>query len=157
MHIAVVSAHELSPETPAIARELSRGHRVTVYTRRYSPELRDRGRLAPGVTVEHVPAGPATRLPESGLLPYLSDFSAGLQERWDRERPDVIHAHSWTSGLAAIAGAEAARGTGAPRRPTRSAGGTRRRRTRPGRAPAAAPTPASASAWNVPSAAAPTR
>ena len=106
MHIAIVSAHELSPETPAIARELSRGHRVTVYTRRYSPELRDRGRLAPGVTVEHVPAGPATRLPESGLLPYLSDFSAGLQERWDRERPDVIHAHSWTSGLAAIAGAE---------------------------------------------------
>ncbi len=107
MHIAIVSAHELSPETPAIARELSRGHRVTVYTRRYSPELRDRGRLAPGVTVEHVPAGPATWLPEGKLLPYLSDFSAGLQERWGRERPDVIHAHSWTGGLAAIAGADA--------------------------------------------------
>jgi len=111
MHIAIVSAHEVAPETPAIARELSRGHRVTVYTRRDSPERRDRGRLAPGVIVEHVPAGPARWLPESGLLPYLSDFSAALQERWGRERPDVIHAHSWTSGLAAIAGAD---GLGVP-------------------------------------------
>lgn len=111
MHIAIVSAHEVAPETPAIARELSRGHRVTVYTRRDSPERRDRGRLVPGVAVEHVPAGPAQWLPENGLLPYLSDFSAGLQERWGKERPDVIHAHSWTSGLAAIAGSD---GLGVP-------------------------------------------
>lgn len=106
MHIAIVSAAALSPETPAIARELSRGHRVTLYTRRSSPEGRDRVRLAPGVTVEHVPAGPPEELPESSLLPYLPDFSARLHARWDKERPDVIHAHSWAGGLAAIAGAD---------------------------------------------------
>ncbi len=58
-----------------------------------------------------MPAGPAQWLPENGLLPYISDFSAGLQERWGKERPDVIHAHSWTSGLAAIAGSD---GLGVP-------------------------------------------
>ncbi|MEZ0071704.1 glycosyltransferase [Planotetraspora sp. GP83] len=101
MDIAIVSAHELTPDTPAIARELARGHRVTVYTRS----------KAKGTGVEHVPAGPDVELSESDLLPYISDFSAGLRRRWAKNRPDIIHAHSWTSGLAAIAGSE---GLGVP-------------------------------------------
>ncbi|MEW9533645.1 glycosyltransferase [Microbispora sp. NPDC049125] len=96
MDIAIVSAHELTPDTPAIARELARGHRVTVYTRS----------KVKGAGVEHVPAGPDVELSESDLLPYISDFSAGLRDRWRRHRPDIIHAHSWSSGLAAIAGSE---------------------------------------------------
>jgi len=109
MNIAIVATQAVVHS--AIARELSRGHRVTVYTRRESPEGRDRMRLTPGVMVDHIPAGPPRHLPDSGLLPYLSDFSMGLQARWDRERPDVIHAHSWTGGLAAIAGSD---GLGVP-------------------------------------------
>ena len=96
MDIAIVCAHGLSPETPAIARQLARGHRVTVYTRA----------KVKGAGVEHVPAGPDVELSESDLLPYLPDFSAALRRRWHKKRPDIIHAHSWTSGLAAIAGSE---------------------------------------------------
>lgn len=96
MDIAIVSAHELTPDTPAIARELARGHRVTMYTRCG----------ARGAAIEYVPAGPDVELSESELLPYLPDFSAGLRRRWRENRPDIIHAYSWTSGLAAIAGSE---------------------------------------------------
>jgi glycosyltransferase involved in cell wall biosynthesis len=101
MNIAIVSAHGLTPDTPAIARELARDHRVAVYTRSH----------ATGTTVQHVPAGPDVELSERDLLPYLPDFSAGLRRRWSRERPDIIHAHSWSSGLAALAGSE---GLGVP-------------------------------------------
>ncbi|MFI7033440.1 glycosyltransferase [Microbispora rosea] len=101
MDIAIVTAHELTPDTPAIARELGRGHRVTVYTRS----------MVKGDGVEHVPAGPDMELSESDLLPYISDFSDGLRRRWREHRPDIIHAYSWSSGLAAIAGSE---GLGVP-------------------------------------------
>ncbi|MEO3861733.1 glycosyltransferase [Acrocarpospora sp. B8E8] len=103
MHIAIVSTHSLSSDTPAIARELGRGHSVTVYTRTSS--------AIKGVRVERVPAGPAGELSDSDLLPYISDFSDGLKRCWRRDRPDVIHAHSWTGGLAAIAGSD---GLGVP-------------------------------------------
>ncbi len=41
-----------------------RGHHVTVHTRRDSSELPERVRTAPGVTVEHVRAGPAVPMPK---------------------------------------------------------------------------------------------
>lgn len=101
MNIAIVFAHGVTADTPAIARELARDHRVAVYTRSH----------ATGTTVERMQAEPDEELSESDLLPYLADFSAGLRRRWKRERPDIIHAHSWSSGLAAIAGSE---GLGVP-------------------------------------------
>jgi glycosyltransferase involved in cell wall biosynthesis len=88
-----------------------RGHHVTVYTRRDDSGLPDRVRLGPGVTVEHVPAGPATILPKDALLPYMAQFGDHLATRWIAEPPDVAHAHFWMSGLAAHRGA---RGTGIP-------------------------------------------
>ncbi|GAA0412234.1 glycosyl transferase [Acrocarpospora corrugata] len=103
MHIAIVSTHGLSADAPAIARELGRGHSVTVYTRSASD--------IKGVRVEQVPAGPAGELSDNDLLPYISDFSDGLKKCWRQDRPDVIHAHSWTGGLAAIAGSD---GLGVP-------------------------------------------
>ncbi|WP_214104341.1 glycosyltransferase [Acrocarpospora catenulata] len=109
MHIAIVSTHVLSSDTPAIARELGRGHSVTVYTRTNSA-IKASSAIK-GVTVEQVPAGPAEELSENDLLPYISDFSDGLKRCWRKDRPDVIHAHSWTSGLAAIAGSD---GLGVP-------------------------------------------
>jgi glycosyltransferase involved in cell wall biosynthesis len=95
-----------------LARALGeRGHHVTVYTRRDDPTLPDRIRAGPGVSVEHVPAGPATVLPKDALLPYMAEFGEHLVGRWLVEPPDVVHAHFWMSGLAAQ---RAARGTGIP-------------------------------------------
>jgi glycosyltransferase involved in cell wall biosynthesis len=89
-----------------LARALgAHGHEVTVYTRRDGGSLRNRVRLSRGVTVEHVPAGPATEVPKDRLLPYMAPFGRYLAERWQREPPDVVHAHFWMSGMAALAGA----------------------------------------------------
>lgn len=83
----------------------ARGHEVTVYTRRDGASLRSRVRLCRGVTVEHVPAGPAREVPKDKLLPYMTAFGRYLADRWQREPPDIVHAHFWMSGLAALAGA----------------------------------------------------
>ncbi|MEU8341505.1 glycosyltransferase [Spirillospora sp. NPDC048832] len=91
-----------------LATELGRqGHYVTVYTRRDAPALPDRVRLAPGVAVEHVPAGPPERIPKDGLLPWMHDFGTYLERRWAADPPDVAHAHFWMSGLAAVQAAQA--------------------------------------------------
>ncbi|NMH98374.1 glycosyltransferase [Pseudonocardia acidicola] len=89
-----------------LARALGRrGHDVVVHTRRDAPDLPDRVVAAPGVTVEHVPAGPARPVPKDDLLPYMPAFGDHLARRWARRRPDVAHAHFWLSGLAARHGA----------------------------------------------------
>jgi len=109
-----------------LARALGeRGHHVTVYTRRDGLQLPDRLRAGPGVTVEHVPAGPARRMPKDALLPYMAEFGDRLARRWLVEPPDVAHAHFWMSGLAAHRGA---RGTGIPVLQTFHALGTVKRR-----------------------------
>ncbi|MBP2703065.1 glycosyltransferase [Microbispora sp. RL4-1S] len=90
----------------ALAR---RGHEVTVHTRRTGPGQPDVVPLAlgePGVTVEHVPAGPAAPVPKDELLPYLPEFAECLARRWSAERPDVVHAHFWMSGLVSLTAAE---------------------------------------------------
>ncbi|GIH73961.1 glycosyltransferase [Planobispora longispora] len=117
MNIAFVSSDALSAtqdqpvpsahrnQILAVARELGREHKVTIYTRRGADSSKTRVRVAHGVTMEHLPAGPAQDLPEDGVLPYLPDMGSELMRRWGQNRPDVIHAHSWTGGLAALAGA----------------------------------------------------
>jgi len=91
----------------ALAQALAReGHAVTVYTRRDDENLPDSVRLGHGVLVEHVPAGPPREIPEDKLAPCLPKFGAYLARRWKEERPDIVHAHFWMSGLAALAGAE---------------------------------------------------
>lgn len=119
MNIAIVAGDAVPTETTehsdaaaqrahlyAVARELGREHRVSIYTRLDSPDCRPKARLAPGVTVEHLPAGPAKKLPEEGVLRYISDFGEQLMRRWDADPPDIIHAYSWTGGLAVMAGAQ---------------------------------------------------
>ena len=96
----------------SLARALAGlGHRVTIYARRDSGELPGSAILAPGVTVEHLAAGPPTPLADGKLAVHLAEFSGHLAQRWRRNRPDIAHAHSWTSGLAALA---AARDIGVP-------------------------------------------
>lgn len=95
----------------ALAR---RGHELVVYTRRDSEELPDRVRLAPGVEVEHVPAGPARPIAKDELLPYMAAFGHQLARRWQLARPDVVHAHFWMSGVAALTGIAGMGNSGLP-------------------------------------------
>jgi glycosyltransferase involved in cell wall biosynthesis len=82
-----------------------RGHRVTVYTRRDSPDLPDQVHTPEGVRVVHVPAGPPGPVPKDELLPYMPRFGAYLSRTWSGDPPDVVHAHFWMSGMAALAAA----------------------------------------------------
>ncbi|GAA1879516.1 glycosyltransferase [Actinomadura bangladeshensis] len=117
-----------------LATELGRqGHYVTVYTRRDAPALPDRVRLAPGVAVEHVPAGPPERIAKDDLLPWMHDFGTYLERRWAADPPDVAHAHFWMSGLAAIQAAQAAGARRVPVVQTYHALGTVKRRHQGGR------------------------
>ena len=80
------------------------GHQVTVYARRDGRALPERARLAPGVSVEYVgPADPGGD--DSRLVAQVGAFSAPLHAAWAKDRPDVVHALRWTSGLAALAAA----------------------------------------------------
>jgi glycosyltransferase involved in cell wall biosynthesis len=87
------------------------GHTVVVHTRRDDPELPRRVPLAPRLDVDHVDAGPARVIPKDDLLPHMDAFAADLERQWSAEPPDVVHAHFWMSGYAALA---AARSVGVP-------------------------------------------
>jgi D-inositol-3-phosphate glycosyltransferase len=107
-----------------------RGHEVSVYTRRDDVDLPDRVELAPGVVVEHVPAGPPAEVPKDELLPYMAEFGRYLANRFDLDPPDLVHAHFWMSGLAAML---ATRGTEIPVIQTFHALGVVKRRYQGGR------------------------
>jgi glycosyltransferase involved in cell wall biosynthesis len=94
VHVAGLSA--------AMVRQ---GAEVVVHTRR------DGARLAPsvqvgGVTVDHVDAGPPCQIPKDELLPHMDEFAARLHDAWAVQRPDLVHAHFWMSGRAALMAAE---------------------------------------------------
>jgi glycosyltransferase involved in cell wall biosynthesis len=120
MRIAMVSEHA-SPlavlggvdaggqnvHVAALASALGeRGDMVVVHTRRDGTELPRRVALAPGVEVDHVDAGPACELPKDELAPYMGDFANDLREQWAAQPPDIVHAHFWMSGVAALAAAQ---------------------------------------------------
>jgi len=92
-----------------LSRSLAgRGHGVTVYARRRGASLPERADFGPGVKIEYI--GPEDRRPPAGgqdadLLAQVPEFSRPLHERWRHDRPDVVHALRWTSGLAALAAA----------------------------------------------------
>jgi glycosyltransferase involved in cell wall biosynthesis len=115
-HVAELSA--------ALADE---GHDVRVYTRRDAIDLPPVVRTPDGVSVVHVPVGPAQPLPKDELLPYMPEFGRWLVGQWrDGDwTPTVAHAHFWMSGLAALA---AGRQTGVPVVLTYHALGTVKRR-----------------------------
>ena len=117
MRIALV-AHHGSPLTPATSQEsfpqaagiaahaqalAKLGHRVTIYARRDSRGLPGSAILSPGVTVEHVAAGPPVPVAPGELAEHVAPFGDYLTQRWERNQPDVAHAYFWTSGLAALA------------------------------------------------------
>jgi glycosyltransferase involved in cell wall biosynthesis len=116
MRIAMVSEHA-SPlaavggvdaggqnvHVESLARALARaGHDVTVHTRRDAPDLPAQVRTAEGVLVDHLDAGPAEPLPKDDLLPLVGEMGSLLAARFAESKPDVVHAHFWMSGLAAL-------------------------------------------------------
>jgi glycosyltransferase involved in cell wall biosynthesis len=82
----------------------ARGHDVRIYTRRDARRQPAEVPVSAGVTVVHTPAGPAKPLPKDALLPYMGGFGRWLGRQWRRGlwAPDVVHAHFWMSGLAAL-------------------------------------------------------
>jgi glycosyltransferase involved in cell wall biosynthesis len=146
MKIAMVAQHAapLRPSAPAsprpddaelseLTRSLARqGHQVTVYTQQDAP---GQAELDNGVRVERIPAGPCG---DGELLAHMSAFSDPLRQRLRRERPDIVHAMSWTNGLAALA---ATRGLGIPVVQSFSSLGVAERREHAG-ADQSAPAPA---------------
>ncbi|MEV3961455.1 glycosyltransferase [Nocardia sp. NPDC050193] len=84
-----------------------RGHDVTVYTRREDAAAPTTVRTEHGYRVTRVPAGPSKVLPKDELLPFMAEFGEFLRQDWQREAPDVAHAHFWMSGLATLAAAPA--------------------------------------------------
>jgi D-inositol-3-phosphate glycosyltransferase len=96
----------------ALATELGRrGNEVVVYTRRDDADLPPKLTMAPGVVVRHVDSGPTQPISKDELLPYMAEFAKALAQEWATERPDVVHAHFWMSGQAAL---EAAHPLGIP-------------------------------------------
>src|SRR3984957_3159348 len=115
MKIALVAQHSTpspgaaGPGRAAAVAEMSRslageGHQVTVYARRDGSALPERADLAPGVSVDDVgPPGPGGD--DSRLVSQIGAFSEPLRAAWAKDRPDVVHAVRWTSGLAALSAA----------------------------------------------------
>lgn len=86
-----------------LSRSLAaRGASITVYTRRDDPELPGRLGMAAGVGVEHVDAGPPEPVFRDDLLPFMRQFGRRLRRAWELDPPDLVHAHHWMSGLAAL-------------------------------------------------------
>jgi len=128
MKIALVAQHAtpLRPRTGSgpdsddvglseLTRKLAaHGHQVTVFAQKHQPDLPDQAELHNGVRVKHINAGPVAagdNQGDAGLLERVPAFSGPLRSHWQRDRPDVVHALHWTSGLAALA---AARDLGLP-------------------------------------------
>jgi glycosyltransferase involved in cell wall biosynthesis len=100
-----------------LTRKLAgQGHQVTLYAQKNLADLPDQADLHAGVRVEHIDTGApaaetATEPGDADLLERVPAFSGPLRSLWQSDRPDVVHALRWTSGLAALA---AARDLGIP-------------------------------------------
>jgi glycosyltransferase involved in cell wall biosynthesis len=116
MKIALVARHvtaQASPSDPYAAEQAAhvaglgkalagRGHNVVIYARKDAPGMPDRETLARGLTVRYIKAGPSAPLPADQLPQHVAEIGRYLAARWKRDTPDIVHAHHWTSGLAAL-------------------------------------------------------
>ncbi len=87
-----------------LALELAeRGHLVDVFTRRDCADGPTVVPWAPRVRVIHAEAGPSCVLPKEALLPYMPELAQSIVSftRATGVRYDVMHAHFWTSAVAA--------------------------------------------------------
>jgi glycosyltransferase involved in cell wall biosynthesis len=116
MKIALVARHASAPATSAdpyaaeqaahvagLGRALAAlGHNVVIYARKDVPGMPDRETLAPGLMARYIKAGPPAALAADELPQYVGEIGRYLAARWKKDTPDIVHAHHWTSGLAAL-------------------------------------------------------
>ncbi|MCS7477938.1 glycosyltransferase [Umezawaea endophytica] len=96
-----VESAEYRTHIADLAAALSRsGHAVTLHVRRDSPDLPVVARTRRGYRLSRVPAGPPVPLAREALPSCLDEFASYLDRQWDDHAPDVVHLHSWLSGLA---------------------------------------------------------
>ncbi|MGW0197854.1 glycosyltransferase [Nonomuraea sp. NPDC003201] len=101
--IGGVDAGGQNVHVAALAQALAqRGHDVVVHTRRSSSSQPESAPMAAGVRVEYVRAGPAVPIPKDDLPTYMPAFAEQLARSWARRAPDIVHAHFWMSGTAAL-------------------------------------------------------
>ncbi len=87
-----------------LALELAeRGHTVDVFTRRDCADTPTVVPWAARVRVIHAEAGPPCVLPKETLLPHMAELAQSIVAfaRGTGARYDVMHAHFWTSAVAA--------------------------------------------------------
>ena len=109
-HANPLPAHRGEPACPAslhvcaLSRQLAkRGHKVTVYARRSSPDQPEgRTRMARGVSVTYLDAGPGRPLTDDEQAEHTGAFGTALARALGEDAPDVMHTVGWTSGLAAL-------------------------------------------------------
>lgn len=105
MRIAFV-ADLTVPHVAELSKALAHhGHDVTVYTRQTGRGSPQEEQAASGCRVVRVPAG--KEAPEDPMR-HVGPFARFLQNRWRDDAPDVVHAHAWLSGVAAVPAARAA-------------------------------------------------
>lgn len=119
MKIALVARHASVPATQSdqyageqatcvtdLGKALAaHGHNVVIYARKDAPGLPDRETLAPGLTARYIKAGPPLPVPADELPQHVAEIGRYLAARWKKDTPDIVHAHHWTSGLAALVAA----------------------------------------------------
>lgn len=98
---SAASTHRQSVHVAELSSALARaGHDVTVYTRREDPQTPERVETEAGYTVVHVPVGPSEPIPVDDSLQLMGEFGSFLEDSWGIDRPDIVHAHYWISGVA---------------------------------------------------------
>lgn len=89
-----------------LSRELGRmGVAVDVFTRSQNPAIPRVVELGEGARVIHLPAGPEAPTARAEIHAHLDEFIDGI-DAWRLTRGgeyDLIHAHYWLSGVAALA------------------------------------------------------
>jgi len=87
-----------------VARELARrGHTVDVFTRNQNPDVPTISHaLGPRARVIHVTAGPPHPIPKDAIADHLEQFVAEVLVYSNGQPYDIIYAHYWLSGLAAM-------------------------------------------------------
>lgn len=81
-----------------------RGHLVDLVTRKDDPGLPDVRKVAPGVRLFHLDAGPAQVIAKSDAESLIEPFGKAMEAWWERYGADVdvIHSHHWFSGVACL-------------------------------------------------------
>ncbi|WP_436698169.1 glycosyltransferase [Nocardioides sp. BYT-33-1] len=79
-----------------------RGHQVTVHTRRDDASVPRLVEAPDGYLVDHVAAGPPEPIPKDRIAEHLAELAGGLADRWRADPVDLVHAHFWMSGVAAV-------------------------------------------------------